>query len=107
MNNIVRAWKDEAYPQSLSAWEQAILPAKPASEIELTDTELDTIYGAYADQEDLNVNQQRAVNTFDDGRRVVMTSTVSRSASDSDEVSDYWGHPAATIGLGRGICRFW
>src|SRR5436190_20160225 len=46
MNNIVRAWKDEAYRQNLSAEEQAMLPANPAGEIELTDTELEAISGA-------------------------------------------------------------
>ena len=46
MNNIVRAWKDAAYRQSLSAEEQAIVPANPAGEIELTDAELQAIYGA-------------------------------------------------------------
>jgi len=47
MNNIVRAWKDEIYRQSLSAQEQAMLPANPAGEIELTDAELEAVYGAY------------------------------------------------------------
>jgi mersacidin/lichenicidin family type 2 lantibiotic len=46
MNNIIRAWKDEAYRQSLSAEEQAILPANPAGEIELTEAELEAISGA-------------------------------------------------------------
>jgi mersacidin/lichenicidin family type 2 lantibiotic len=46
MNNIVRAWKDETYRQSLSTEAQAMLPANPAGEIELTDTQLATVYGA-------------------------------------------------------------
>jgi len=46
MNNIVRAWKDAAYRQSLSAQEQAMLPANPAGEIELTDAELEAVFGA-------------------------------------------------------------
>src|SRR2546421_7298636 len=46
MSNIVRAWKDEAYRQGLSAEEQALLPANPAGEIELTEAELDAISGA-------------------------------------------------------------
>jgi mersacidin/lichenicidin family type 2 lantibiotic len=115
MNNIVRAWKDEAYPQSLSAWEQAILPAKPAGEIELTDAELDTVYGAYDDQEDPEIIQrivsqgeQRAVNSLPNSR-VVMTSTGSRS--DSDKARDSGnptatGDPIATGGLLRRICGF-
>jgi len=46
MSNTVRAWKDATYRQSLSAEEQAVLPANPAGEIELNDTELDAIFGA-------------------------------------------------------------
>jgi len=46
MNNIVRAWKDASYRQSLSAQEQAMLPANPAGEIELTDVELEAVFGA-------------------------------------------------------------
>jgi mersacidin/lichenicidin family type 2 lantibiotic len=45
MNSIVRAWKDEAYRQGLSVEEQAMLPANPAGEIELTDAELEAISG--------------------------------------------------------------
>ena len=46
MNNIVRAWKDETYRQSLSTQEQATLPVNPAGEVELTDTALEAIHGA-------------------------------------------------------------
>ena len=47
MSNIVRAWKDEAYRQSLSTEEQAMLPANPAGEIELTDVQLEAIFGGH------------------------------------------------------------
>ena len=47
MSNVVRAWKDEAYRRSLSAEEQTMLPANPAGEVELTDTALGGIQGAY------------------------------------------------------------
>ena len=47
MSNIVRAWKDETYRQSLSAQEQATLPVNPAGEVELTDVELGAINGAW------------------------------------------------------------
>ncbi len=47
MNNIVRAWKDEAYRQSLSAEEEAVLPGNPVGEIELTQAELEAISGAF------------------------------------------------------------
>lgn len=43
---IVRAWKDAAYRESLSAEEQALLPENPAEAIDLDDTELDTAAGA-------------------------------------------------------------
>jgi mersacidin/lichenicidin family type 2 lantibiotic len=46
MSNIVRAWKDETYRQSLSSEEVAMLPANPAGEIELTDVELAAVCGA-------------------------------------------------------------
>jgi mersacidin/lichenicidin family type 2 lantibiotic len=46
MSNLVRAWKDNVYLQSLSAEEQALLPANPAGEIELTEAELEAIFGA-------------------------------------------------------------
>ena len=45
MSNLVRAWKDEAYRQSLSPEEQAMLPANPAGEIELTEVELAVLSG--------------------------------------------------------------
>ena|SRR5690242_3221111 len=44
--NVVRAWKDESYCRSLSAEEQVLLPTNPVGEIELTDAELEIIYGA-------------------------------------------------------------
>jgi len=46
MSDIVRAWKDEAYRQNLSVEEQGVLPANPVGEIDLTDEELEAVYGA-------------------------------------------------------------
>ena len=43
--DIVRAWKDEAYRQSLSEEELRALPENPAGEIELTDADLEAVYG--------------------------------------------------------------
>lgn len=43
--DIVRAWKDESYRQSLSAEQRNALPANPVGELELSDTELETICG--------------------------------------------------------------
>jgi mersacidin/lichenicidin family type 2 lantibiotic len=38
--NIVRAWKDPAYRNSLSASERAALPPNPAGAIEISDADL-------------------------------------------------------------------
>lgn len=45
--DIVRAWKDASYRASLSAEEQAMIPANPAGEVELSDAELAAIHGAH------------------------------------------------------------
>jgi mersacidin/lichenicidin family type 2 lantibiotic len=45
--DIARAWKDEAYRQTLSEEELHLLPANPAGELELTDAELDTVAGGF------------------------------------------------------------
>ena len=44
--DIVRAWKDAEYRQSLSAEEQALLPEHPAGSLKLTDEELSQVAGA-------------------------------------------------------------
>lgn len=46
-SNIVRAWKDEFYRQSLSDEERAQLPENPVGELELTDTELEGVFGGH------------------------------------------------------------
>lgn len=43
--DVVRAWKDEEYRLSLSEEERRNLPENPVGEIELTDTDLEAIYG--------------------------------------------------------------
>ena len=43
--NIIRAWKDPKYRISLTAAEQAALPAHPAGAIELDDGVLNQIVG--------------------------------------------------------------
>jgi len=43
--DIIRAWKDEAYLQSLSEEDRRTLPANPVGEIELTDADLEAVYG--------------------------------------------------------------
>ncbi len=39
--DVVRAWKDESYRNSLSEAERAMLPANPAGPIELTEEQLE------------------------------------------------------------------
>lgn len=43
--NIIRAWKDENYRQSLTEEEQSLLPANPAGMLELTDAQLGNAAG--------------------------------------------------------------
>ena len=43
--NVVRAWKDPAYRNSLSEAERAALPANPAGSIELSDADLGRVAG--------------------------------------------------------------
>ena len=43
--DVVRAWKDDTYRQSLSEEQIGQLPVNPAGEIELTETDLLSIYG--------------------------------------------------------------
>jgi len=45
--DITRAWKDEAYRQTLSEEELGLLPANPAGELELSDTDLETVAGGF------------------------------------------------------------
>jgi len=42
---IVRAWKDPIYRKSLTAEQQAALPASPVGAIELSDLELGAVSG--------------------------------------------------------------
>ena len=43
--DIIRAWKDEAYRNSLTDEQRASLPPNPAGKIELTDGELGAVAG--------------------------------------------------------------
>lgn len=42
---IIRAWKDEEFRQSLSAEQQALLPEHPAGLIELANADLEVVIG--------------------------------------------------------------
>jgi mersacidin/lichenicidin family type 2 lantibiotic len=44
-NDIIRAWKDQEYRESLSEAERVALPKHPAGEIELSDAELEAVAG--------------------------------------------------------------
>jgi mersacidin/lichenicidin family type 2 lantibiotic len=45
--NVIRAWKDEEYRNSLSAAERAALPDNPAGLLETTEAELDRAVGGW------------------------------------------------------------
>ena len=44
-DNIIRAWKDPRYRESLTEGERALLPEHPAGLVELSDSELDDAAG--------------------------------------------------------------
>lgn len=44
-DNIINAWKDENFRNSLSEEERALLPEHPAGSSELTDAELSNVAG--------------------------------------------------------------
>ncbi len=43
--DIIRAWKDEEYRESLSEEERKLLPDHPAGVIELSDADLESVAG--------------------------------------------------------------
>lgn len=49
--DIVRAWKDEEYRESLSDAERALLPEHPAGIIELPDADLEDVSGGYSTEQ--------------------------------------------------------
>jgi len=46
--DVIRAWKDKAFRQSLSDAERARLPQNPAGSVELTETEAAAVVGQVA-----------------------------------------------------------
>ncbi len=46
--DIIRAWEDRAYRESLSDEERATLPENPVGQIDLTEAELTEVMGAQA-----------------------------------------------------------
>ena len=47
--DVVRAWKDAEYRESLSSEQLALVPAHPAGEVELAEEDLLGITGGYRD----------------------------------------------------------
>lgn len=46
--DVIRAWKDEKYRNSLSKEQRSLLPANPAGMIDLTESEMEAIAGGVA-----------------------------------------------------------
>jgi mersacidin/lichenicidin family type 2 lantibiotic len=102
MSNIVRAWKDETYRQSLSSEEVAMLPANPAGEIELTDAELAAVTGAIGERTATldsgygHKREERERNSFDydrynnykDAFKDATIWCIARDSDDNDEDGD-------------------
>jgi mersacidin/lichenicidin family type 2 lantibiotic len=82
MNDIVRTWKDETNRQGFSVEEQAALPANPAGEIDLTDEELEAVYGAWG-------------SWFDQGNSITNTNT---NTATSGSISSATGGTATASG---------
>ncbi|WP_414551983.1 mersacidin/lichenicidin family type 2 lantibiotic [Anabaena sp. CCY 0017] len=60
--DIIRAWKDEDYRNSLSAEQRSQLPENPAGMVELTNTTMETIVGG---------NLKRSGETLELKRRTI------------------------------------
>jgi mersacidin/lichenicidin family type 2 lantibiotic len=45
--NVIRAWKDPVYRNSLSQAERSAMPANPAGAIEISDGDLSKVAGGY------------------------------------------------------------
>jgi mersacidin/lichenicidin family type 2 lantibiotic len=67
-SNIVRAWKDEFYRQSLSDEERAQLPENPVGELELTEAELEGVFGGFEPDEHMPIENSYYVNCFTHNR---------------------------------------
>ena len=47
--DIIRAWRDRDFYLQLGEAQRASLPAHPSGLVELSDTELESVYGGYAE----------------------------------------------------------
>lgn len=59
--DIIRAWKDEFYRQSLGEEQRCALPAHPAGELELADDQLESIYGGGPHHESVHAHSMTLV----------------------------------------------
>lgn len=58
--NVIRAWKDNEYRESLSEIEREQLPAHPAGLLELTDAELAEVAGGKKKRKKKKKNRSRS-----------------------------------------------
>jgi mersacidin/lichenicidin family type 2 lantibiotic len=112
MNNIIRAWKDEAYRQGLSVEEQAMLPANPAGEVELTDMELEAVHGACNHHSDdpskvkLDVDQ-KAIASFSGGVTLVNSMVTCTATATSTASVDHDSSGESGSGNEQGSWKCW
>lgn len=62
--DIVRAWKEDSYRQSLSADLRNTLPANPVGELELADTDLEAIYGGWGGSSNSGRNSSQRIDSL-------------------------------------------
>jgi mersacidin/lichenicidin family type 2 lantibiotic len=64
--DIIRAWKDDDYLESLNEEEKGLVPENPAGIIELSDREMQCVNGGFLEQSfacvNVNVNNNFNVN---------------------------------------------
>lgn len=63
ISDVIRAWEDPEYRNSLSDDERTKLPANPAGEIELTEDELSEVMGAAQSGASVGCNTKTCVST--------------------------------------------
>jgi mersacidin/lichenicidin family type 2 lantibiotic len=74
--DVIRAWKDAEYRESLSAEERAALPNHPAGLVDLSDAELEMVRGA------IEANPRQTIMCPTDWERCPLTSGYTFAAPD-------------------------
>ncbi len=64
--DIIRAWKDEGYRWSLSEEERETILENPVGELELTDAELEAVFGGGGHDDDSNSDDSCDDSNSDD-----------------------------------------